>query len=106
MAIQSLIESLGQSDFDTIEKLAEENYGPRDIARALSVSKRDFMHLWRDKRSQVREAYERGVLQIDITKQERLIAMIKADNVTAVQIHDKNAKIRRFEDARMDVFGI
>ena len=106
MAIATLTENLVLSDFETIEKMAEENYGPRDIAKALSVSVRDFLHLWRDHKSQIREAYERGVLQIDIKKQEKLIDLITKENVTAIQIHDKNQKIRRFEDARLDVFGI
>lgn len=106
MAIQTLKEQLTQPDFEAITEMAEQNYGPSDIARALQVSRRDFLYLWRDKTSRVREAYELGRLQIDITKSEKLINMINTENTTAIQIHEKRAKALNFENARLDVFGV
>lgn len=106
MAIAELTSQLTEADFLTIEKLAEENHAPSDIAKILRVSKRDFLHVWRDTTSRIREAYELGRLQIEITKSEKLVEMIKADNTTALQIHEKKSKTLNFENARLDVFGV
>lgn len=106
MAIAELKAQLQESDYETIEQLAEQNKGPRDIAKILRVSLRDFMHLWRDKTSRVRESYNHGQLQIEVKKGDALIRMIEADNTTAYQIHEKQKKQRDFEDARLDVFGV
>lgn len=104
----SLIEQvshLAQSDFETIEELATQNQAPSDIALALGVSKRAFLHVWRDKKSQIREAYDRGRLQITIDKEAKLMEKVNEGNITAIQIHDRKQAQRRFEDAREDVFG-
>jgi len=106
MAIATLKENLVPSDFETIEKMAEENHGPQDIARALRVSQRDFLHIWRDTKSKVREAYELGRLQIDIKKGEILLDMMDDGNTTALQIHEKKAKELNFANARLDIFGV
>lgn len=98
-------ELLTTSDFETVEDLASKNTAPGEIAKALSVSKRVFLHVWRDKDSQLREAYDRGRLEITFKKAEALELMMEAGNVTAYQIHDKNAKAQAFEDIKNDVFG-
>lgn len=106
MAIAQLKEQLTEADYITIEELAEQNHAPSDIARALRVSRRDFLHVWRDKTSRIREAYELGRLQIEIKKSEKLVKMIEAENTTALQIHEKKSKALNFENARLDVFGV
>lgn len=105
MTSPALIDQLTDSDYTEIESLAEQNYGPRDIAKALQVSVRTFLHVWRDHSSQVRVAYELGRFQIEITKSEKLMSMIESENTTAIQIHNKQSEERSFEDARLDVFG-
>lgn len=105
MTSVALINQLTPSDYEEIQSLASQNYGPRDIAKALQVSVRTFLHVWRDKNSQIREAYDLGVFQIDVKKREKLLALIDSENTTAIQIHDKQSEERRFEDARLDVFG-
>lgn len=106
MKVIELKEYLTESDYDEIEKLAEANCGPRDIAKALKVPVKTFMHVWRKPKSRIREAYNYGRLQIDITKREKLISMIEAENTTALQIHNRESKEREFLDARLDVFGV
>lgn len=105
MSIIQLKEFLTGSDYETIEDLAAKNFAPSDIAKSLNVSRRDFMHVWRDKNSQIREAYERGKLEIQSSKEEALIKMMVEGNVTAYQIHDKKAQEQAFEDVKSDVFG-
>ncbi|WP_422105581.1 hypothetical protein [Winogradskyella sp.] len=106
MTLVALKEQLTESDYTEIENLAEQNYGPRDIAKALQVSVRTFLHVWSDTKSRIRVAYEYGRLQIDIKKREKLINMIEAGNTTAIQIHNKQSEERQFFDARLDVFGV
>ncbi|MFC0605897.1 hypothetical protein [Winogradskyella pulchriflava] len=105
MKVVELNTALTPSDYTEIESLAEQNYGPRDIAKVLRVSVRTFLHVWRDKNSQIRKAYDLGRFQIEIKKSEKLISMIDNENTTAIQIHNKQSEERDFEDARLDVFG-
>lgn len=105
MAIDQIISTFKEADYTEIEKLAEENTAPRDIARAMRVPVKDFMFLWRDKTSLVRQAYDLGRLQIDIKKGEVLHKMVQSENVTAFQIHEKKSKERDFEDIKSDIFG-
>lgn len=103
---EALKERLTQTDLETIQELAEQNQAPRDIALALGVSKAVFMHIWRDKKSQVREYYERGRFEIERKKEQALIDRIERDGkITAIQIHDKKSEARRFEDIKEDIFG-
>ena len=105
MAIDQIISTFSDGDYTQIETLAEDNQAPRDIARALRVSVRDFMYLWRDKSSRIREAYELGRLQIKIKKDEAITKMALAENTTALQIHEKKSAERDFEDIKADIFG-
>ena len=105
MKVVELNSQLAESDYTEIESLAEQNYGPRDIAKALRVSVKTFLHVWRDKNSRIREAYDLGRFQIEIKKSEKLIAMVEEKNTTAIQIHNKQSEEREFDNARLDVFG-
>lgn len=96
---------LDESSYETIEEMAEQNYGPREIASFLRVSVQSFMHVWRDTKSRIRESYERGRLEIELKKSEQLKLKVASGSVTAIQIHDKHAEARRFEDIKQQIFG-
>jgi hypothetical protein len=66
MTIIALNDYLTESSYTEIESLAEQNYGPWDIAKALKVPTKPFMHVWRNPKSRIRKAYDYGRLQIDI----------------------------------------
>lgn len=104
--VERLKELVTGPDLEKIEEMASRNFAPSDIALALSVSKRTFLHVWKDKTSQIREAYDRGLLEIAISKAEALESMMAEGNVTAYQIHDKNAKEQAFEDMKRDIFDL
>lgn len=103
--VAQLKEVLGTSDFESIEELAAQNYGPRDIAKFLNYNLRAFMHIWRDKKSRLREAYDRGMLEIEIKKTQQLVEKAERGDLTAIQIHDKKADAQRFEDIKQEVFS-
>lgn len=103
--IQQIKDSLQASDLETIETLAAQNYAPSDIALALGFDKRGFMHLWRDLTGKVRTAYEKGRVDIEIKKTEKLMEKVEAGNITAIQIHDKKFEERNFEDIKQTIFG-
>lgn len=105
MGVISLISSLDSSHYDEIEDLACKNFAPSDIAKSIRVSGRDFLFLWRDKTSPVREAYDRGRLKIASAKEQQIIDKVNNGNITAIQIHDKKAKDQEFEDVKADIFG-
>ena len=90
---------------EQIEELAAQNYGPTDICFKLNQDKRSFLRLWRDTKSQVREAYERGRMEIEITKRQKLNEDIESGSITAIQIHDKRAEEQRFEDIKREIFS-
>lgn len=106
MSMLTLQESLTLTDYETVEELASQNYGPSDIAKALGKNTRDFNRLWRIKASELRLRYDKGRLNIQIVKSEKLIKLVKKKNVTAIQMHNKQAKKQRFEDLKNDVFGL
>ncbi|KAB8156147.1 hypothetical protein EZY14_002710 [Kordia sp. TARA_039_SRF] len=89
-----------------IESLAAKNFAPSDIALKLGINKRIFMKEWRNLKSPVRKAYEKGKLEIAIVKADALEEMIEDGNVTAYQIHDKNEKEQAFKDVVADVFHL
>lgn len=105
MTLVELKNELTENDYETIEQLAKQNYGPIDIAMVLNVDKRAFRYLWRDHDSRARDAYERGRLQFDITKSATINDLISEGNVTAVQIHEKRLANREFEDIKCEIFG-
>ena len=105
MGIVKVKDSVTEAELETIAELASQNYGPRDIALNLRMDMRGFMHVWRDKKSRIREAYERGVMEIDIIKREKLNKEVEGGSITAIQIHDKRSEAQRFEDIKREIFS-
>ncbi|UOB16582.1 hypothetical protein [Abyssalbus ytuae] len=106
MSLQKIAENITPSDFETIETMASQNYAPSDIALALGFDKKSFMHIWRDQNSQIRQFYEKGRLDIELKKTEKLLEKIEEGSITAIQQHDKKSEERRFEDIKQTIFGL
>lgn len=96
---------IGGVDIETIEELASQNMAPSDIALSLSVDKRGFLHLWKDNKSDVRNAYERGKLQAKCDIEKKLYDDALTGNMTAIQIHDKKRQEQEFEDIKQSIFS-
>lgn len=79
-------------ELTAIEDLAGCNYSPERVALYLSVDRREFMKIWYDASSLVREAYDRGKLQaeFDVNREQKLLA--QKGNITAAQIFLKESK--------------
>lgn len=103
---QEIKQGITQSDLEQIEELTAQNFCAAEIALSLCIDKRLFMHIWRDKKSQVRMAYERGRIQVQSYKQQQLMGQIKKGNITAIQQHDKQEKLRDFEAIKAEVFNL
>jgi len=88
-----------------VRKLASANLGPSDIALKLGVNKSNFLKIWKDKKSSIREEYEGGRLSIQYKKTKALMKEIKGGNVTAIQIHDKMVLETEFETKKKEIFG-
>ncbi len=104
MKVDVFTSRLTEEDLGLIESLAAENYGPSEIAKMLKMDRRAFLHVWRDKCSQLREAYDRGRFMIDQEKQAALEDRALRGDLTAIQIHDKRARAQRFEDIKKEIF--
>lgn len=83
---------LSEQELSTIEQMAGCNYGPDDIALFLQVDKKAFNKCWNDKDSEIREAYDRGVLiaKYDVHLKQKENA--QSGNITAAQIFLKESK--------------
>ena len=103
--IARIKEALTGEDLELIEELASQNYGPTDISFKLNYDKRSFLHIWRDPKSQLREAYERGRMEIEILKRQKINEDIEQGGITAIQMHDKRAEEQRFEDIKREIFS-
>ena len=102
----SIANEYSEAELETVAELASQNYGPRDIALNLQRELRAFMRHWRDQESALRKAYERGILEIDIIKKEKLNLKVKSGSLTAILTHNKNAEQQRFQDIKNDVFNL
>ena len=89
-----------------IAELAGRNFSPSDIALKLELSKASFMHVWRDKTSAIREAYEKGRLDIASTKAKKIAKKVKKGSITAIQMHDKKEEESHFEAIKKEIFGL
>ena len=88
-----------------VERLSGCNLAPSDIALRLGVKKSSFLRIWRDPKSEIRESYERGRLKVEEKKSKALKKQIKGGNVTAIQIHNKQAEEILFSDVKNEIFG-
>lgn len=101
-----IINELDSQLLKEIRKLASCNLAPNEIALKLEINKAGFMRIWRDQDSEIRQAYEAGLLDIEVKKRKALKKEIKAGNITAIQIHDRMTEEAEFEAAKKEIFGL
>jgi hypothetical protein len=106
MTVVELMATLNEEDFETIESMAMLNAGPRDIARKLAVDLRAFMLAWNTHNNAVRNAYYKGVQELQLVRDAALIDKVREGNMTAVQTVDRDALVQRFQDIKSEVFGL
>lgn len=103
---EEIIDALDQETLEHIEKLAGGNMAPNMIARRLCIPIKDFMRVWREEDSLIREAYERGRLRMDEVKAESLEFQMRTGNSIAVQIHNQEARDAEFEAAKREIYEL
>ena len=88
----SLPLKFSQEEFTKIMDLAACNFPPERIAVQLGVDKKDFLKLFFDKTSEVREAYDAGKdkATFNVINAQRDLA--EKGNITAAQIFLKESK--------------
>ena len=77
---------LSDEEISAIERMAGCNFGPSEIALYLEIDKKRFLELYSDRESDVRVAYDRGMLvtQFDLMNKQRELGI--GGNITATQI--------------------
>lgn len=96
---------LVQSDIETIEELASQNYTKREIALVLDIKPSLFTYFCADELHSIGKAYMKGHLEIERAKNEKLLTKIESGSETAIQIHDKKAKKQAFLDMKNDLYS-
>ena len=93
-------------DLEAITEMAAQNKACKDMVKLLHIDARSFMKAFRNKESEIYEAYKRGQLQLEVTEDDALIDRIADGNMTAVQISENRRKEANFKNAVFDIFGI
>lgn len=105
-ANQQILNDLDSQLLKDIRKLASGNMAPNQIAAKLGINKAGFLRIWRDKGSNIREAYEAGRADIKALKAKKLRKEIKGGNVTAIQIDNNLAQESEFEAKKKEIFEL
>ncbi len=98
--------AIDDEKLDQIERLARADFAPNQIATLLKINKAAFMRLWRDEESEIFQAYQRGRLQMQLTKMEALQGEIHSGNIIAIQTHEKMKDAADFEAWKQRIFSI
>lgn len=95
-----------EEELTTIEDLSGNNYSPERVALYLEVDKKDFMRVWYQKESEVRQRYDRGQLVSEFLVNQKQHELAKAGNITAAQIFLKESEKNRITNLRnLILFG-
>lgn len=95
-----------EEELTTIEDLSGNNYSPERIALYLDVDQKDFLRLWYQKESEVRQRYNRGQLVSEFLVNQKQHELAKAGNITAAQIFLKEAEKNEVRNLRNKIlFG-
>lgn len=95
-----------EEELTTIEDLSGCNYSPERIALYLDVDNKDFMSLWYQKESEVRQRYDRGQLVSEFLVNQKQHELAKAGNITAAQTFLKEAEKNEVRNLRNKIlFG-
>lgn len=95
-----------EEELTTIEDLSGNNYSPERVALYLDVDKKDFMRVWYQKESEVRQRYDRGQLVSEFLVNQKQHELAKAGNITAAQIFLKESEKNRITNLRnLILFG-
>ena len=95
-----------EEELTTIEDLSGCNYSPERIALYLDVDQKDFLRIWYQKESEVRQRYDRGQLVSEFTVNQKQHELAKGGNITAAQIFLKEAEKNEVRNLRNKIlFG-
>lgn len=91
-------------DLQTIQDMAACNFSPSQIALQLGVKRQTFLSIYNDKESEVREAYEAGVLGTTLAIMTKQKELAESGNITATQIFLKEKDRIEFENIKRKTF--
>jgi hypothetical protein len=83
-----------------VEQMAAINYSPRQIATYFNIHAKSFLTEWSKRDSELRKAFERGILIARMETDMALLDAAKKGNITAQQQWEKNMRINKLEAIR------
>lgn len=101
-----ILDELDSQLLEEIRELAACNLAPSDIALKVGIQKADFLRLWRDESSVIREYYDKGRLDLKSDQMEVLNAQAFEGNKTAIQIQARLIEEQEFEAKKKEIFGL
>ena len=100
------ISEITSEDLLVIEEMAGNNKACKDMIKVLHFDARSFMREFRNKESELYQAYKRGQLQLEVSEEDALIDKIAGGNLTAIQISQNRKREANFKNTILEVFGI
>lgn len=104
ISIQNDLE-LTEEQYETIEKLAGVNYGPKDIAMYLSLDLEKFLWACKNPDHKINYHYARGVLVAQFEVDNKLLDNAKSGNITATQEYKKASDKKKFENHKKRILN-
>lgn len=101
MSFNKLEDVLSDPDnVQQIEDFAALNYSPRKIARYFNIHATSFLSEWKKPNSNLRRAYDRGILSVQAEIDSKVLNAAKEGKVTAIQIWEKTMRKNKIEAVR------
>jgi hypothetical protein len=91
---------LSQDELDEVGKLAAANYSAESVALHFDIPKNDFLAVFNDQNSELRQNYDRGRLQARFNILDKQRELAESGNITATQIFLKEADVIKIENLR------
>jgi hypothetical protein len=83
-----------------VGKLAAANYSAESVALHFDIPKNDFLIVFNDMTSELRQNYDRGRLQAEFNIMDKQRELAEGGNITAAQIFLKEADRIKIENLR------
>lgn len=88
-----------------IQDMAALNFSPSQIATYLTQNNKMFLEEWNKSESEIRHAYDKGILQSQYQTASSMSANARSGNITAFQIFEKTQDKILFENHKNRVFN-
>lgn len=91
-------------ELEQVEQMAGVNFSPEKIADFFNEDRKQFMSIWYDKTSDLRQSYDRGKLRVEFELKNKQVDNARGGNITAYQTWEKSKNQQALEDLKQQIF--